>query len=96
MPKKKTYPYRLAHPKTPVPMKEMSWAETRHIRISCQIQGFKNGGQWEQGNKYKLTVMQGDRYSETGYDYTKDDVVDAIYDAYRKLYNMNNGKKRKE
>lgn len=96
MPKKKSYPYRLGHPKTPNPLKEMSWAETRHIRISCQIKGFKNGGQWEQGNKYKLTVMQGDRYSETGYDYTKDDVVDAIYDAYRKLYNMNNGKKKKE
>lgn len=96
MPKKKTYPYRIGYPNTPNPLKEMSWAETRLIRISCEIEGFKVDGQWEMGDRYKLTIRQGEKYSETPYDYTKDNVMDAIYAAYRKLYNMNNGKKTEE
>lgn len=94
MPKKQSYPYRLSSPKTDNPMKEMSWCFSRHIYISCQIEGIKEGSYWKQGNRYKLTIKQGDRYSETGYDYTKDDVVDAIYDTYRKVYNMNYGKEK--
>lgn len=94
MPKKKDKPFALGHPKTSNPMKEMSWAETRHIRISCEIEALKVGKYWEMGNKYKLTIRQGDRYKDTGYDYTKDNVVDAIYEAYRELYRMNYGKRQ--
>lgn len=70
-------------------MKEMSWCFSKHIYVSCSIEGFKVGQYWEMGNKYKITIRQGSKYSETPYEYTKENVVDAIYDTYRKLYEMN-------
>ena len=93
MPKKKSYPYRLAHPKSPNPMKEMSWCHSRHIYVSCKIEGWKSGGQWEMGKHYCITVRNGEQYKESEYIYTKDDIVDAIYDTYRYIYNKNYGKK---
>ena len=96
MPKKRSYPYRLGSPKTPNPMKEMSWCFSKHIYVSCQIEGKKVNGQWEMGNRYKLTIKQGSKYSETDYIYTKDDIMDAIYDTYIKLYEMNYGKETKK
>lgn len=96
MPKKKSYPYRLAHPKTANPMKEMSWCHSKHFYVSCEIQGFKVGSQWEMGNLYCLTIRSGDNIRKSEYIYTKDDVVDAIYDTYRYLYKHNYGKKTKE
>ena len=92
MPKKKTNPYALGQPKTPNPMKEMSWCFSRHIYVSCNIEGWKENGQWVQGNKYCVTVRQGEQYNETEYIFTKENVVDAIYDAYRHIYNKNYGK----
>ena len=96
MPKKKSYPYRLGQPKTENPMKEMSWCHSKHIYVSCEIQGFKVGRQWEMGNKYRLTIKQGKKYSESEYMYNKDEIVDAVYDTYRKLYEINYGKETKE
>lgn len=96
MPKKKSYPYRLGHPKSMNPMKEMSWCIENHITVSCKIQGFKVGSQWEMGDKYCLTIRQANNYKESEYKYTKEDVVDAIYDAYRYIYERNYGKEREE
>jgi hypothetical protein len=96
MPKKKSYPYRLGKPKTENPLKEMSWCVNKHIFVSCKIQGFKVGGQWEMGDKYCLTVKQGDRYKESEYIYDKNNIVDAIYDTYRFIYERNYGKEREE
>lgn len=92
MPKKKSYPYRLGKPKTENPLKEMSWCVSKHIYVSCKIQGFKVGSQWEMGKFYCLTIRIGDDVREGEYIYTKDDVVDAIYDTYREIYNRNYGK----
>lgn len=96
MPKKKSYPYRLKHPKTSNPMVEMSWCHGKHIYVSCKIEGKQIGGQWEMGKLYCLTIRNGNQYRESEYKYTKEDVVDAIYDAYREIYNRNYGKERKE
>lgn len=96
MPKKKSYPYRLAYPKTPNPMKEMSWCEEKHIQVSCKIEGKKVGWQWEMGKYYCITIRIGDTYRESEYIYNKDNVVDAIYDTYREIYNRNYGKEREE
>ena len=41
------------------------------------------------GNRYKITIKQGSKYSETPYEYTKENVMDAIYYTYIKLYEMN-------
>lgn len=75
-------------------MKEMSWCFSRHIYISCEPEAIKQGQYYKQTNRYKLTIKQGDRYSETDYEHTKDDIMDAIFDAYRKVYQMNYGKKK--
>lgn len=92
MPKTRVNPYALKYPKTPNPMKEMSWCFSRHIYVSCNIEAWKEGSQWVQGDRYCITVRQGEQYQETEYKFTKEDVVDAIYDAYRHLYNKNYGK----
>lgn len=41
---------------------------------------------------YCLTIRQGLDYKESEYKYTKEDIVDAIYDAYRYIYDKNYGK----
>lgn len=96
MARKKLNPYALSYPKTPNPLKEMSWCINKHIYVSCNIQAFKVGSQWEMTDKYCLTIKNGDRYRESDYIYTKDNVVDAIYDTYREIYKVNHGKKTKE
>jgi len=96
MPKTRVNPYALKYPKTPNPMKEMSWCISTHTYVSCNIEGIRNGSQWEMGDKYCITIRQGNSYRESEYIYTKENVVDAIYDTYRYLYNKNYGKKREE
>jgi hypothetical protein len=96
MPKKKSYPYKILPPAMQNPLKEMSWCFSKHMYISYQIQGFKIGDKWEMGDKYKLIVRQGTKYSETDYIYTKDNVMEALYAAYIKAYNTNNGEKGQE
>ena len=96
MPKKKFNPYALKYPRTPNPMKEMSWCIENKMYVSCDIEAFKVGNYWEMGKMYRLTIRNGKHFRESGYIYTKDDVVDAIYETYRELYKRNYGKKRKE
>lgn len=96
MPKKKVNPYALSYPKTPNPMKEMSWCISNHIHVSCKIQGFKIGRQWEMGDKYCVTIRQGNKYRESEYIYNKDNVVDAIYSAYVFIYNKKYGEETEE
>lgn len=96
MPKKKSNPYALVYPKTPNPLKEMSYCINKHIYVSCSIEGHKVGSQWEMGDRYCLTIRNGDQYRKSEYIYTKDNVVDAIYDTYREIYKRNYGKETKE
>jgi len=96
VPKKKSNPYALTYPKTSNPLKEMSYCINKHIYVSCSIEGSKIGSQWEMGDRYCLTIRYGDDFRKTDYIYTKDNVVDAIYDTYREIYKMNHGKKTEE
>jgi len=89
MAKTRVNPYALKYPKTANPMKEMSWCIENKITVSCSIEGEQIGGYWEMGNKYCLTVRNGDQYKESEYIYDKSNIVDAIYDAYRYIYNKN-------
>lgn len=72
----------------------MSWCIGKHIYVSCKIEGIKIGNQWEMGKMYCLTIRQGTKYKESEYIYTKDDIVDAIYDAYRYIYQKNYGERK--
>lgn len=96
MPKKKSNPYALGQPKTPNPMKEMSWCINKHVYVSCDIEGFKVGNQWEMGDKYRLVIKKGDVVRRSEYIYTRENIVDAIYDTYREIYKINHGKETKE
>jgi len=96
MPRVKSYPYRLGYPKTDNPLKEMSWCINKHIYVSCSIEAFKVGSQWEMGDKYCLTIRNGDQYRKSEYIYTKDNVVDAIYETYKQIYNKNYVEEREE
>ena len=94
MPKKKTYPYRIAAPKSLNPMKEMSWCLKHHIKVGIEPEGRKVGQYWEMTGKYQVVVSQGDRNKGSGFIYTKDDVMEGYYEAYRKTYELNYGKER--
>ena len=96
MPKKKVSPYRLGDPTTPNPMKEMSWCFRNHIIISIEPEGRKLGKYWEMTGRYQLVARQGNRNKPSGFIFDKDNVMDALYDAYRKTYQINYGKERKE
>lgn len=92
MTKKKSYPYKLGYPKTLNPLKEMSKCIENKIYVSCDIEGFKVGNQWEMGNKYRLVIKNGSDIRRSDYVYDKDNIVDAIYDTYREIYKRNYGK----
>ena len=94
MPKKRTYPYRISMPNTSNPLKEMSWCLKHHIKVNTEPEGKKVGGYWEMTGKYQIVVSQGDRNKGSGFIYDKDNVMDAVYEAYRKLYELNYGKER--
>jgi len=96
MPKVKKSPFQLGSPKTDSPMKEMSWCFSRHIKINVEPEAIKEGNEWKMTMRYQLVVNQGNRKRESGYIYTKDNVMDALFDAYRKIYQMNYGKKKEE
>lgn len=94
MPKKKTYPYRIAMAKSMNPMKEMSWCLKHHIKIGAEPEGKKVNGYWEMTGRYQIIVSQGERSKPSGFIYDKDNLMDGIYDAYRKTYELNYGKER--
>lgn len=94
MPKVKKSIYRLGSPKTPNPDKEMSWCFSKHIYVSCRPEAIKDGRYWKQGKFYAVTIKQGDKYRESEYKYTQDNIVDAIHDTYRLIYQNNYGKEK--
>lgn len=94
MPKKRESLYKLAMPTSPNPMKEMSWCLRHHIRVTVEPEGKKVGSYWEVTGRYQIVVSQGDRNKGSGFIYTKDNVMDGVYDAYRKTYELNYGKER--
>lgn len=94
MPKIKKNPFQLGSPKTANPMKEMSWCLERHIRVVIDPEAIQQpNGEWKQTSRYQVSIHQGDRIRESGYIYSKDDVQDAVLEAYRQIYKMNYGKK---
>lgn len=96
MPNKKNNPYRLKEASTPNPLKEMSWCINNNIIINTEPEGKKVGKYWETTGMYRLVARQGSRERATPYEYTKDTVMDALYEAYRKTYAINHGKETKE
>ena len=95
MPKIKKNPFQLGSPKTANPMKEMSWCLEHHIRVVIDPEAIQQpNGEWKQTSRYQVSIHQGDRIRESGYIYSKDDVQDAVLEAYRQIYNMNYGKKK--
>lgn len=92
MAKKKTSPYRLGSPKTDNPMKEMSWCLKNHIKVNVDPEAVKEGRNYKMTGRYQIIVSQGNRKKGSGYIYDKDNVTDAVFDAYRKTYQLNYGK----
>ena len=93
MAKKKQSPFRLGTPKTDNPMKEMSWCLKNHIKVNVEPEAKKEGRSWKMTGRYQIIISQGNRSSESGFIYDKNNVTDAVFDAYRKTYQINNGKK---
>lgn len=97
MPKIKKSPFQLGSPTTENPVKEMSWCFEHHIRVVVDPEAIKEpNGEWKQTSRYQVSIHQGDRIRESGYIYTKDNVLDAVHEAYRQIYKMNYGKKKEE
>lgn len=82
-------------PKTPNPDKEMSWCFTKHIYVTVEPEAVMEGRYWKQTGRYAIKIRQGKKERISEFDYTKDTIVDAINDAYRKLYELNYGKETK-
>lgn len=93
MVKKKREPYRLGTPKTDNPMVEMSWCLKNHIKVNVDPEATYDGREYKMTGRYQIVISQGNRKSESGFIYNKDNVTDAVFDAYRQTYKMNHGKK---
>jgi len=94
MAKVKKEPYRLGTPKTDNPMKEMSWCFKNHIKVNVDPEAIYENGGYKMTGRYQIIISQGSRKSASGYIYNKDNVTDAVFDAYRETYKMNNGKEK--
>lgn len=96
MPRIKKNPYQLGPPRGEHPMDEMSWCIAKHIYVSCKPEAIKEGRYWKQTNMYALTIRYGDKYRQSEFIYNKDDIMTAIWDTYREIYNKNYGKETEE
>ena len=82
--------YRLGSPKTDNPVKEMLWCFSKNIRVIIEPEYFKNAkGDYEMTMMYQVVAEQGNKRQSSGYIYNRDNVVDAVNDAYRKIYQKN-------
>ena len=88
--------YQLGSPKTSSPMKEMSWCFSRGIKVNVEPEAEKIGREYKMTGRYQIIVSQGERSSGSGFIYDKDNVTDAVFDAYRKTYEMNYGKRKEQ
>jgi len=86
---------RVGSPKTPNPVKEMQWCFSKHIYVTWEVEATFNGVHYEEGNKYRVVIRQGEKLSETEYIYHGDEIIDKVNETYRQLYQINNGKKTK-
>lgn len=75
------------------PVDEMRWCFERGIRVCVMPEVNKEGRYFIQTGRYALEIKQGDKVNCSEYIYTAKNINDAINDAYRKIYQMNNGKK---
>lgn len=96
MPKKKISPFLLGSPKTDNPIKEMSWCLAHHIKVNIEPEAVKEDGYWKMTMRYQIVVSQGNRKNYSGYIFNKDNVTDAVFDAYRNIYQRNHAKKKEE
>ena len=94
--KVKKSPYRLGTPKSSNPMVEMSWCFSRGIKVNVEPEAEKIGREYKMTGRYQIVVSQGERSSASGFMYDKDNVMDAVFDAYRKTYQMNYGKRKEQ
>jgi hypothetical protein len=92
--KKKKSPYQLGSPSIPNPMKEMSWCFKNHIKVNVDPEAEFNGSYWKMTGRYQIVISQGNRSKASGFIYNKDNVMDAVFDAYIKTYNLNYGKEK--
>lgn len=79
-------------PKTQNPVDEMKWCFSKHIYVSVMPEAVMEGRYWKQTGMYAVRIKQGEREKVSPFIYTKDTIVDAVNDTYRKLYEMNYGK----
>lgn len=93
MPKPKNK--RVASPKTPNPVKEMQWCFSKHIYVIWEPEAVQEGAYWKETGKYRITIRQGEKVKSTEYIYDGSNIIDNVNDTYRKLYQINNGEKRK-
>lgn len=95
MPKKKKNTG-FGSPKTFNPMDEMSWCFKRHIYITTEPEVYKGDDGWKMTGNFAIKISQGQKQRLSEYKYNKDNVMDAIFDAYREIYKRNYGKEKQE
>lgn len=97
MPKKKEVGrFSLGKPETIHPTKEIIWCHSKHIYVCIDPEAIKDGKYWKQTDRYQVKIKNGNNVRQSGYIYNKHDVTDAAYNTYRKIYEMNYGKEKKE
>lgn len=76
------------------PVKEMQWCFDRGIRVCVIPEANKVGRNHIATGKYGLEIKRGSGSSFSGYLYTSNNINEAINETYRKIYQLNNGKKK--
>lgn len=85
----------IASPKTDNPVKEMQWCFKKHIYVTYEPEAILQGGYYKQTGKYRINIRNGQQVNHSEYIYTGDNIIDAVNDAYRYIYQKNYGKRKK-
>jgi hypothetical protein len=76
------------------PHKEMSWCIKHDILVYMDRYAEKVGRNYEERDLYRIVVEYGNRQKEGEYKFTHKTIVNAVWNAWKQLYNINNVKTR--
>lgn len=76
------------------PHKEMSWCIKHDILVWADRYAEKIGRFYEERDLYRIVVRFGNEEKKGKYKFTHKTIINAVWNAWRQLYNRNNVKTR--
>ena len=77
------------------PHKEMSWCIANEIIVCMDRYAEVIKGKYYERDLYRIVVKYGNEDKKGDYKYTHKNIINAVWNAWIRLYKINNGKEEK-